>query len=96
MPQCFQQFEPCWAEGNYPMAGSKVPDFGGWCRFILSCIQIAKMKLADLFGLMDVAIPGVYQCLKPPCTCKLINLADYLFAADCSSSTGLVQIQSSD
>ena len=66
MPQCFQQFELCWAEGYYPMAGSKVPDFGGWCRFIPQLHPNREMKLADLFGLMDVWPPGVLPMFKTP------------------------------
>jgi acyl-CoA thioesterase len=48
------------------MAGSKVPDFGGWCRFIPQLHPNREMKLADLFGLMDVWPPGVLPMFKTP------------------------------
>jgi acyl-CoA thioesterase len=52
MPQCFQQFELCWAEGSYPMTGSKQPDMGGWSRFAPSLHANRDLRLADLFGLI--------------------------------------------
>ena len=66
MPQCLQQFELCWAEGSYPMAGSKLPDFGGWSRFSADLHTNRDMKLADLFALMDVWPPGVLPMFKTP------------------------------
>ncbi|MGR0305489.1 thioesterase family protein [Acinetobacter beijerinckii] len=66
MPECLQQFELCWAEGSYPMAGSKVPDFGGWARFAPNLHANREMKLADLFALMDVWPPGVLPMFKIP------------------------------
>ena len=66
MPQFLQQFELCWAEGSYPMAGSTQPDFGGWCRFAPNLHQNRELKLADLFGLMDVWPPGVLPLFKTP------------------------------
>ncbi|QHH95869.1 thioesterase family protein [Acinetobacter gyllenbergii] len=66
MPECLQQFELCWAEGSYPMAGSKVPDFGGWGRFAASLHPNREMQLADLFALMDVWPPGVLPMFKTP------------------------------
>lgn len=66
MPECLQQFELCWAEGSYPMAGSKVPDFGGWSRFSPALHPNRDMQLADLFALMDVWPPGVLPMFKNP------------------------------
>lgn len=66
MPQCLQQFELCWAEGSYPMAGSKLPDFGGWSRFAPHRHDNREMQLADLFALMDVWPPGVLPMFKTP------------------------------
>ncbi|QNH50974.1 thioesterase family protein [Acinetobacter venetianus] len=66
MPECLQQFELCWAEGSYPMAGSKVPDFGGWSRFSPQQHSNREMYLADLFALMDVWPPGVLPMFKTP------------------------------
>lgn len=66
MPECMQQFELCWAEGHYPMAGSKAPDFGGWSRFAPNLHADREMQLADLFALMDVWPPGVLPMFKTP------------------------------
>ncbi len=66
MPQCFQQFELCWAEGSYPMSGSKQPDMGGWNRFAPNLHANRDLRLADLFGLMDVWPPGVLPMFKTP------------------------------
>lgn len=66
MPQCFQQFELCWAEGAYPMSSSKTPDFGGWCRFVPDLHRNRQLQLADLFGLMDIWPPGVLPMFKLP------------------------------
>lgn len=66
MPQCLQQFELCWAEGSYPMAGSKTPDFGGWSHFAPQVHENREMHLADLFALMDVWPPGVLPMFKTP------------------------------
>jgi len=66
MPECLQQFELCWAEGHYPMAGSKTPDFGGWCRFSPQLHSNRDLCLGDLFSLMDVWPPGVLPMFKTP------------------------------
>lgn len=66
MPQCLQQFELCWAEGSFPMAASKLPDFGGWSRFAPSLHADRDMQLGDLFALMDVWPPGVLPMFKRP------------------------------
>ena len=64
MPECLQQFELCWAEGHYRMAGSKTPDFGGWCRFSPQLHSNRDLCLGDLFSLMDVWPPGVLPMFK--------------------------------
>ena len=66
MPECLQQFELCWAEGHYPMAGSKTPDFGGWCRFSPQLHSNRDLCLGDLFSLMDVWPPRVLPMFKTP------------------------------
>lgn len=63
-PQCFQQFELAWAEGQYPCTGSVKPDFGGWFRFDPELHINRAMSVADLLTLLDVWPPGVLPMFK--------------------------------
>lgn len=63
-PQCFQQFELAWAEGNYPCTASKKPDFGGWFRFDPNLHENREMSTADFMTLFDVWPPGVLPMFK--------------------------------
>ncbi|WP_445116753.1 thioesterase family protein [Acinetobacter sp. WZC-1] len=72
-PQCFQQFELAWAEGNYPCTASKMPDFGGWFRFDPTLHESRDMSVADLMALMDVWPPGVLPMLKIPAPASSLN-----------------------
>lgn len=65
-PECFKQFQLTWAEGLYPISGSKQADFGGWSRFDPELHENRKMQVADLLALMDVWPPGVLPLFKIP------------------------------
>ena len=68
MPQCYQQFEVCWAEGNYPCTASANPDFGGWFRFNPAQHENDELTVAELMTLLDIWPPGVlpmFQTLAP-------------------------------
>ncbi len=60
----FSIFGICWAEGNYPVTGSKHPDFGGWSRFSPEQHANRQMTLSDLIVLMDIWPPGVLPMFK--------------------------------
>ncbi len=64
MPECFQHFEVCWAEGNYPVTASEHPDFGGWSRFSPEQHENRQLTLPDLIVLMDIWPPGVLPMFK--------------------------------
>ncbi|SDY38264.1 thioesterase family protein [Acinetobacter kyonggiensis] len=68
MPQCYQQFDVCWAEGNYPCTASAKPDFGGWFRFNPTQHANDELTVAELMTLLDIWPPGVlpmFQTLAP-------------------------------
>lgn len=65
-PECFKQFELTWAEGHYPISGTKQPDFGGWSRFDPNLHEDRPMQVSDLLALMDVWPPGVLPLFKIP------------------------------
>ena len=68
MPQCYQQFDVCWAEGNYPCTASANPDFGGWFRFNPAQHENDELTVAELMTLLDIWPPGVlpmFQTLAP-------------------------------
>ncbi len=77
MPECFQHFEVCWAEGNYPVTASEHPDFGGWSRFSPEQHENRQLTLPDLIVLMDIGRQVYCQCLAS-CTCKFFNVAHYV------------------
>lgn len=64
MPECYQQFEVCWAEGDYPCTGSQQSDFGGWCRYTPEKHANRDFTVADLVTLMDIWPPGVLPLFK--------------------------------
>ncbi|MDR2248789.1 thioesterase family protein [Acinetobacter sp.] len=64
MPECFQHFDVCWAEGNYPVTASEQPDFGGWSRFSSRQYENRQMTVPDLVVLMDIWPPGVLPMFK--------------------------------
>ena len=66
MPQCLQQFELCWAEGSYPMAGSKLPDFGGWSRVITYFKKKKDKKISQKFSLIEVPSRSVGRFVLLP------------------------------
>jgi len=65
-PECVKNFQLAWTQGNYPMSGSEVPDFSGWCRFDPELHENRAMTLADIMTLMDVWPPGVLPMFKQP------------------------------
>lgn len=65
-PECVKNFQLGWTEGNYPMTGSKQPDFAGRCRFDPDLHSNREMHVADLLTLMDVWPPGVLPMFKMP------------------------------
>ncbi len=65
-PECVKNFQLGWTEGNYPMTGSKQPDFAGRCRFDPDLHSNREMHIADLLTLMDVWPPGVLPMFKMP------------------------------
>ena len=58
-PECFQQMQMVWAEGNYPCSASETPDFGGYFRFSPSLHADRLMTVADLMVAFDMWPPGV-------------------------------------
>ena len=40
-PECFQQMDLVWAEGQYPFSASHKPDFAGWIALSLNSTAIA-------------------------------------------------------
>ncbi len=64
MPECYQHFDVCWAEGHYPVTGSQYADFGGWSRFNPNKHENRQMTLPDLIVLMDIWPPGVLPMFK--------------------------------
>lgn len=65
-PECVKNFQMAWAEGQYPMSGSKQPDFAGWCRFDPDFHTDREMTFADALTLMDVWPPGVLPMFRQP------------------------------
>jgi acyl-CoA thioesterase len=58
-PECFQQMDLVWAEGQYPCSGSTQPDFGGYFRFKPALHDQRAMNIADLMVAFDMWPPGV-------------------------------------
>lgn len=65
-PECLQQFELAWAEGQYPCTASEQADFGGWFRFNPKRHDNTAMSEAHLAVLFDVWPPGVLPMFKMP------------------------------
>lgn len=65
-PECVKNFQLAWIEGDYPMSGSKQPDFSGWCRFDPELHANRTMNISDIMTLMDVWPPGVLPMFKLP------------------------------
>lgn len=64
MPQCYQQFELAWAEGQFPCTASQKPDFGGWFRFNPNLHENRAFTVADLMSVLDIWPPGVLPMFK--------------------------------
>ena len=67
-PQCFQQMDLVWVEGQYPCTASPKPDFSGWMRFNPEKHENRQMNVADLLVSMDMWPPGVspmYRNMAP-------------------------------
>ena len=58
-PECFQQMDLVWAEGQYPFSASHKPDFAGWMRFNPKKHANRAMTIADLMVAFDMWPPGV-------------------------------------
>ena len=65
-PEYVQNFQLAWTEGQYPMSGSKFPDFRGLCRFDPDYHEQRQMNLSDILTLMDVWPPGVLPMFRQP------------------------------
>lgn len=65
-PECVQNFQLAWTDGQYPMSGSKTPDFKGLCRFDPDFHTQRAMTLPDILTLMDVWPPGVLPMFRKP------------------------------
>ena len=65
-PECVKNFQLAWTEGQYPMSGSKAPDFLGMCHFDPELHPQRKMILPDVLTLMDVWPPGVLSMFRKP------------------------------
>ncbi|WP_180036146.1 MULTISPECIES: thioesterase family protein [unclassified Acinetobacter] len=63
-PQCFQQMDLVWVDGQYPCTASQKPDFSGWMRFNPERHDNRKMTVADLMVSMDMWPPGVLPMYK--------------------------------
>lgn len=63
-PQCFQQMDLAWVDGQYPCTASRKPDFSGWMRFNPLKHENRKMTEADLLVSMDMWPPGVLPMFK--------------------------------
>lgn len=59
LPECYQQFELCWAEGQLPCSASSTPDFGGWFRFNPDLHANQALELPHLLTLVDIWPPAV-------------------------------------
>ena len=67
-PQCFQQMDLIWEQGNYPCTSSKKPDFSGWMRFNPEKHENREMTVSDLMVAFDMWPPGVlpmYTTMAP-------------------------------
>lgn len=67
-PECFQQMQMAWAEGQYPCTAAAQPDFGGWFRFDPARHENRAMNTADLMAAFDMWPPGVlpmYRAMAP-------------------------------
>ncbi|MGE8560650.1 MAG: thioesterase family protein [Acinetobacter sp.] len=63
-PQCFQQMDLVWIEGQYPCTASEKPDFSGWMRFNPQQHENREMSVADLMVAFDMWPPGVLPMFK--------------------------------
>lgn len=63
-PECYQQFDVRWAEGQIPCSASEQSDFGGWCRFDPVQHENRALNVADLMTLFDIWPPGVLPLFK--------------------------------
>ena len=62
-PQCFQQMDLVWVEGQYPCTGSLKSDFSGWFRFNADFHKNRNMNIADLMVAFDMWPPGILPML---------------------------------
>lgn len=58
-PECFQQMDLVWVEGQYPFSASHKPDFAGWMRFNPKKHANRAMTIPDLMVAFDMWPPGV-------------------------------------
>ncbi|OTG63271.1 acyl-CoA thioesterase [Acinetobacter sp. ANC 3903] len=58
-PECFDQMDLVWVDGQYPCTGSVKPDFSGWMRFNPDLHENREMTIADLMVAFDMWPPGV-------------------------------------
>ena len=63
-PQCFQQMDLVWTDGQYPCTASEKPDFSGWMRFNPEQHDNREMTVADLMVAFDMWPPGVLPMFK--------------------------------
>ena len=66
MPQCFQQFELCWAEGNYPMAGQSKLGFWWMVSFYSSVASKSRNEISRSIWIDGCGPPGVLPMFKTP------------------------------
>lgn len=66
MPQCYQNFDLAWAEGQYPCTSSIKPDFGGWFRYSAQTFKPGKMTPAEFVALLDIWPAGAFSVLQAP------------------------------
>ena len=64
MPECYQQFQLAWENGQYPCTASKTPDFGGYCRIDPKQHPAQPMTAAHLMTLVDIWPPGVLPMFR--------------------------------
>lgn len=62
-PQCFQQMDLIWAEGQPPFSGSQRSDFAGWFRFNKNFHENREMNIADMMVAFDMWPPGILPIL---------------------------------
>ena len=66
MPQCYQNFDLAWTEGNYPCTASPQADFAGYFRFAEKFFPNGKMSTPEFLALLDIWPAGAFPVLKTP------------------------------